>query len=224
MPLAGSRLFQAGDVLTAEQVQSFLMDQSIMGFEDTSARDAAFGGTGEATLAEGMFAYTADTNTLWVYDSINWVPAINAASLNGVGEFTSYTPSLTATVTNPTLGVGSQSLGSYVRVKNLIIARFFITFGTSGVAAGSGNYKVSLPVTASVFSNSFYTNNIGQTGYYDASANQPYYANIWMDSDSTITLLYQTAFNGAMSNISAASPVIPAANDVFSGYIIYRAA
>jgi hypothetical protein len=84
MPLAGSRLFEAGEVLTAEQVQFYLMDQSIMGFTDTAARDAAFGGTGEATLAEGMFAYTADTNTLWLYDSISWIPAISNASLNEV--------------------------------------------------------------------------------------------------------------------------------------------
>lgn len=149
---------------------------------------------------------------------------LTAAQMNGIGEWTSYTPALTATVTNPTLGTGSQALGSYARVQNLIIARFFIAFGTSGVNAGLGNYKVSLPITASVFSNSFYTNNIGQTSFYDSSANQPFFANIWMDSNSTITLLFQTAFNGAMSNISAVSPAIPAANDVFSGYLIYQAA
>jgi hypothetical protein len=72
MPLAGSRLFEAGEVLTAEQVQFFLMNQSIMGFTDTTARDAAFGGTGEPTLFEGMFAYTADTNTLWYYTGSAW--------------------------------------------------------------------------------------------------------------------------------------------------------
>jgi hypothetical protein len=75
MPLAGSKLFEAGDVLTAEQVNYFLMDQTIMGFTSTTTRDAAFGGIGEATLAEGMYAYTADTNTLWYYTGSAWESA-----------------------------------------------------------------------------------------------------------------------------------------------------
>jgi hypothetical protein len=33
-----------------------------------------------------MFAYTADTNTLWLYDGSAWVSAINATSLNNVAE------------------------------------------------------------------------------------------------------------------------------------------
>jgi hypothetical protein len=49
------------------------MDQSIMRFTSTTTRDAAFGGAGEATLAEGMFAYTTDTNTLWLYNGSSWV-------------------------------------------------------------------------------------------------------------------------------------------------------
>jgi hypothetical protein len=140
MPLAGSRLFQAGDVLTAEQVQSFLMDQSIMGFEDTSARDAAFGGIGEATLARGMFAYTADTNTLWLYDSINWVPAINAASLNGVGQSVAFTP----TFANFTLGNGTVNYATFVRVQNLVFVQLKVTLGST--SAVTGNIFFGCPV------------------------------------------------------------------------------
>ena len=70
---AGAKLFTSGSVLTADQVNTFLMDQSIMRFSSTTARDDAFGGAGEATLAEGMFAYTTDTNTLWLYNGSSWV-------------------------------------------------------------------------------------------------------------------------------------------------------
>lgn len=69
---AGAKLFVSGDVLTANQVNTYLMDQTIMTFASTSARDAAFGGAGEPTLAEGMFAYTTDTNTLWFYTGSAW--------------------------------------------------------------------------------------------------------------------------------------------------------
>jgi hypothetical protein len=70
---AGAKLFNSGDVLTAAQVNTYLMDQSIMRFSSTTARDDSFGGTGEPTLAEGMFAYTTDTNTLWLYNGSSWV-------------------------------------------------------------------------------------------------------------------------------------------------------
>jgi hypothetical protein len=44
-----------------------------MRFTSTTTRDAAFGGAGEPVLAEGMFAYTTDTNTLWLYNGSSWV-------------------------------------------------------------------------------------------------------------------------------------------------------
>lgn len=78
---AGSKLFTSGSVLTAEQVNTYLMDQTIMTFSSTSARDAAFGGAGEATLSEGMFAYTTDTNTLWLYTGATdgWVNLLGSS-------------------------------------------------------------------------------------------------------------------------------------------------
>ena len=69
---AGAKLFTSGSVLTADQVNTFLMDQSIMRFTSTTTRDAAFGGAGEPTLSEGMFAYTTDTDTLWYYTGSVW--------------------------------------------------------------------------------------------------------------------------------------------------------
>lgn len=58
-----------------------------------------------------------------------------------------YTPQLTATTTNPTLGSGSVQQGTYYRVGKLVAVHVFIKFGTSGVSAGSGTYEVSLPVS-----------------------------------------------------------------------------
>jgi len=69
---AGALLFTSGQVLTAAQVNTYLMDQSIMRFATTAARDAAFGGAGEPTLAEGMFAYIDADNTLYFYSGSSW--------------------------------------------------------------------------------------------------------------------------------------------------------
>ena len=75
---AGAKLFTSGSVLTADQVNTYLMDQAIMKFASTTARDDSFGGAGEATLAEGMFAYTTDTNTLWLYNGSSWVAVLGS--------------------------------------------------------------------------------------------------------------------------------------------------
>ena len=77
---AGAKLFTSGSVLTAAEVNTYLMDQSIMRFASEAARDAAFGGAGEPTLATGMYAYTTDTLTLWVYNGSAWVAAISGGS------------------------------------------------------------------------------------------------------------------------------------------------
>jgi hypothetical protein len=148
---------------------------------------------------------------------------LTAADMNGIGEWTSYTPVLTATTTNPTLGTGSSATGAYARVQNLIVYNFQILFGSSGVNAGSGNYKVSLPVTSNATS-AFYQASNGQTSFFDSSANTVYFANAWLESTTNLTLLSQLSFNGNLQNISATAPVIPAANDAISGLVIYRAA
>lgn len=69
---AGAKLFGSGDVLTAAQVNTFLMDQAVMRFSDATARDAAFGGAGEPTLAEGMICYLSDSNSLLYYSGTSW--------------------------------------------------------------------------------------------------------------------------------------------------------
>jgi hypothetical protein len=58
-----------------------------MVFATTTARDAAFGGAGEPALAEGMFAYTSDTNTLWFYTGSAWeVATIKPSLIDAKGD------------------------------------------------------------------------------------------------------------------------------------------
>jgi hypothetical protein len=63
-------VFTSGQVLTAAQVTQ--TNTGIPVFATTVTRDAAFGGTGEKTLAEGQFAYLEDTNTTQYYDGATW--------------------------------------------------------------------------------------------------------------------------------------------------------
>lgn len=71
-----------------------------------------------------------------------------AAALSAGLVWEDWTPTLTALTTNPTLGTGSTANGRFMRVGGLVVAEARIAFGTSGTAAGSGGYRVSLPVDA----------------------------------------------------------------------------
>lgn len=84
---------------------------------------------------------------------------------NAFGAFGSYTPALTASTTSPTLGTGSTASGAYMQSQKWVTGRATIQFGTSGTAAGTGTYYVSLPVNAAS------TNTImGKGSIFDSSA------------------------------------------------------
>ncbi len=62
--------FVAQQELTAAQMDN--VNCGIPVFATTTTRDAAFGGTGEKTLAEGQFAYIEATNVTQYYDGAAW--------------------------------------------------------------------------------------------------------------------------------------------------------
>jgi len=70
--------FTAGQVLTAQQQTE--INTGIPVFADSTARTAAFGGTGEKVLAEGQYSYLENTNSTEVYDGSSWV-AVGASAL-----------------------------------------------------------------------------------------------------------------------------------------------
>ena len=57
------KVFTAGEVLAAADVNSFLMDQKIMTFAGTAARSSAIG-----TATAGMITYLADADTFEYWD------------------------------------------------------------------------------------------------------------------------------------------------------------
>jgi hypothetical protein len=66
--VAGYRDFQTGEVLTAANVNDFLMEQAVMTFADAAARDTAL----TSVLREGMVAYLQDTDEVVKYDGSAW--------------------------------------------------------------------------------------------------------------------------------------------------------
>jgi hypothetical protein len=62
------KVFDAGEVLSASDVNEFLMNQMVMTFAGTAARGSAI-----ASPTEGMLTYLADTNTFEFYNGTSFV-------------------------------------------------------------------------------------------------------------------------------------------------------
>jgi hypothetical protein len=63
------KVFTAGEVLSATDVNEFLQNQMVMTFAGTAARGSAIG-----TATEGMLTYLADSNTFEFFDGTDFVP------------------------------------------------------------------------------------------------------------------------------------------------------
>jgi hypothetical protein len=76
----GAKKFVDTEVLYAADVNGYLMEQSIMRFATTTARDNAFGGATELLLAEGMTCYIDNLNVLQIYTGSEWVSVVTTNS------------------------------------------------------------------------------------------------------------------------------------------------
>lgn len=74
----GFKTFNTGDVLSAADVNGYLM-QGVLVFADATARDAAI-----TSPQEGQFAYTKDNNSLWYYSGSAWVSSGATGDIEGV--------------------------------------------------------------------------------------------------------------------------------------------
>lgn len=71
--------FAVGEVLTSQDVDNFLMRQTVMVFDDASARTSAL----SAVLTEGMVTYLKDTNSTEVFDGASFVAISGGAGAVG---------------------------------------------------------------------------------------------------------------------------------------------
>ena len=123
--------FTAGEVLTAANM-NISARTGIPVFVDTTARDAAFGGTGEKTLAEGQFAYIEATNTTQYYDGAAW-QAVGASS--GLTFITGATFTTVASVSFAS-GVFTSTYTNYLVVLNTTASSAIQTLSARVNAAG----------------------------------------------------------------------------------------
>ena len=80
-------VYTAGEILTAADMN--ITNSGIPVFATTVTRDAAFGGAGEKTLAQGQYAYIEATNTLQQYSGSAWQNASSMVCVKATTTFAS---------------------------------------------------------------------------------------------------------------------------------------
>jgi hypothetical protein len=134
--------FTAGQVLTAAQMNESART-GVPVFADTTARDAAFGGTGEKTLAEGQLAYVENLTgvaQIQYYDGASWT-SLSAGGLVVVKSETAFTSATSVTADN----VFTSTYTNYlivVRSTTTANAEQFWALRVGGVTAATNyNYQ-----------------------------------------------------------------------------------
>ena len=139
MPAAGYKLFVTGDVLTAAQVNDYLMLQTVMVFANSAARTSALSGV----LAEGLVSYLKDTDVVEIYTGAAWVSlddpnAIQNSIVDAKGDLIS----ATADNTPARLAVGTNG--------QTLVADSTASTGLKWAAAGASLGNFSLLGSASL--------------------------------------------------------------------------
>jgi hypothetical protein len=127
--------FTAGEVLTAANM-NISARTGIPVFADATARDAAFGGTGEKTLAEGQFAYLESTNATQYYDGAAWQAVASVGGLVCVKAETAVSAAASATADS----IFTSSYTNYLLLVNFTTSadQLCIRLRAGGVSTATG--------------------------------------------------------------------------------------
>ena len=118
------KTFVSGDILTASELNTYLMNQSVMVFTNATDRDANL-----TSPTEGMMVYLTGNDHYQLYNGSSWITTDLA--------WNAYTP----TLTNHT---NTSTTAYYYRVGKVV---HFFVYGVVS-AAPTGIITVSLPVTS----------------------------------------------------------------------------
>lgn len=198
----GYKLWSTGELLTSPDVNAYLAKQSVI--TCTSA--------GRPTSpVEGMTIYETDTDRYAKYTGSAWEYF--------AGSRTSFTPTLTAATTNPSMGTGAIRNGWYTYLPGPSVQyTWFIQYGSTSVNIGSGNYFISLPVTAALPFGTSVHSSVGIIQVADSSPTTIRPGSCFVPGNNP-TVIGMITSDGSI--VSHSTPWTWGAGDYFSGSIVY---
>jgi len=116
------KVFTAGEVLAAADVNTYLMDQSVMSFAGTAARGSAI-----TEPVEGMVTYLEDSDSYQSYNGSSYITVADA------GGWTTFVPSFT----NLTVGNGTYSYAKFKIIGKTAQIGIRFIFGSTSAITGS---------------------------------------------------------------------------------------
>lgn len=153
--MAGYHLFSTGEVLSAANVNDYLMKQTVMIFASASARTTALSGV----VREGMVSYRTDSHVLEVYNGSAWIsPETNLTTKGDLATFDTAPARLavgtngyvlTADSTQTTGLKWAAVVGSATNTASgWVSANTVLTAGQVGFETDTGKFKIGDGSTA----------------------------------------------------------------------------
>jgi hypothetical protein len=197
------KTFVSGEILTASDVNTYLMKQSVPSFATTGDRDVAI-----TSASEGQTAYIESNDTYTFYNGSSWQTLVNA------GAWTAFTPSTTGI----TAGNGTFDC-AYAQVGKTVFVRGAFTLGsTSSITT---NVSFNMPVTGANSNRQF-----GHAVFQQST----FYNGMCFMTGGTYVNFYAFNSSGTYSSLTAISgiptyvPVQWLTGHVLSFVITYQAA
>jgi hypothetical protein len=187
------------DVLTAAELQADVADQVIS--QVTSATNPSG--------AAGQKIYETDTRRFKAYDAADgW------RDFGATGGWRTWTPTIDAVTTDPTLGNGTAS-GFYMMIGTIGFFSFKIVWGSTSTF-GSGEWRLTLPAGVET-DNSFQHEATGTVWCHDASAPAADVIVLPVVSTTDPTLMRFRPHEATASLLSPTVPFTWASTDNFVG-------
>lgn len=209
---AGKKTFTAGETLTASDVNTYLMEQSVMVFGGTAARSSAI-----PTPSEGMTSYRTDTQQIESYDGAEWrgmsgLQLVKKQTIGSAVSSVAVTSAFSATYDNYKIIVsGGTASGATDLTLSLTGGTSVYSYGILYVAFGSSTPAAVTATNASSFV--FAGNATGDTLDMNCDLKDPFNARY-------TTFKSQNASN----TLSGASTAIHKSGSSFTGFTIAPAA
>ena len=175
--------FVAGTPALASDMNTYLMEQSVMVFASAAARNAAL-----PTPNEGMVTYIEANDHLTIYNGTAWI------------VFDTKTTTYTPTFTNFTLGNGVINHARYWKLGKIVYLVVDVTLGTT--SAVTGQITISFPSTA--------FGSAHNQGACEMSIGGTTYVGSLRGSSSTTFFLNALGVAGTYATRTATSATIPA--------------